>query len=276
MRLLLFLLCLQPALLAAAAPRVVASIAPLQEIAGALMAGIGEPQLIIENHKSAHHFAFKPSHMRRLQRADLVIWIDRHFEAGFNRVAEILPETTRGLELMPALGLDDHDGHIWYSPRLLQQSIAILAQTLEELDPENRSRYRQNANALTQAVADWRERIRNDWRNSGLRLLTDHAFLAHFAAVFERFEIASIQDHHAAHSGLKDLNRIEAWLRQKPAACLLTLEPMPSPLVARLANKHRLDIIDITAVTGAKLESSAIIQRLEQLEIVLKACQPKT
>ena len=87
MRLLLLLLCLQPALLSAA-PRVVTSIPPLQEIAAALMHGIGEPEVIIDDHASAHHFAFRPSQMARLQQAELVVWVDRGFEAGFARVPE--------------------------------------------------------------------------------------------------------------------------------------------------------------------------------------------
>lgn len=271
MRLLLLLLCLQPALLSAA-PRVVTSIAPLHEIVSAIMRGIAEPQLIIENHNSLHHFAFKPSHMRRLQQADLVIWIDRHFEAGFNRIEEILPATTRGLELMPALGIDNSDGHFWYSPKLLQKSIAILVQTLAELDPENQPGYQQNAQALVEAVTAWRERIRQRWQAEGLRLLTDHGFLAHFAADLDRFEIASIQDHHAAHGGLKDLNRVEQWLRQKPAACLLTLESTPAPLARSLADKYRLDIINITAITGTDPRLSAILRRLQRLEIAFETC----
>ena len=71
----------------------VTSIAPLQEITAALMAGVASPQSIIAGDASAHHFALRPSHMRLLQQADLVIWIDRHFEAGFNRVAETLPRS---------------------------------------------------------------------------------------------------------------------------------------------------------------------------------------
>jgi len=273
MRLLLLLLCLQPALLSAA-PRVVTSIAPLHEIASVLMAGIGTPQLIIENQNSTHHFAFKPSHMRRLQQADLVIWIDRHFEAGFNRIEEILPTTARGLELLPAMGIDNNDGHFWYSPKLLQKTIAILAQTLVELDPENQPGYQQNAQALTQAVAAWRERMLKRWQVAGLRLLTDHGFLVHFASDLDRFEIASIQDHHAAHGGLKDLNRVEQWLRQKPAACLLTLESTPAPLARSLADKYRLDIISVNSVSGMDSQLSAILQRLEQLEIALEICLP--
>ena len=273
MRLFLLLLCLQPTLLLAA-PRVVTSIAPLHEIASVLMAGIDTPQLIIENQNSAHHFAFKPSHMRRLQQADLVVWIDRHFEAGFNRIEEILPATANGLELLPALGIDNSDGHFWYSPKLLQKTISILARTLTELDPENGPGYQQNAQALTQAVGAWRERMLERWQAEGLRLLTDHGFLAHFASDLDRFEIESIQDHHDAHGSLKDLDRVEQWLRQKPTACLLTLESAPAPLARGLAAKYQLDIISVTTIRVMESGLSAILRRLEQLEIALENCLP--
>ncbi len=89
MRLILFIclnFCLLPAT-ALAAARVVTSIAPLQEITTELMRGVTSPQSIITDGASAHHFAFRPSHMRLLQQADLVIWIDSNFEP--RRVGEI-------------------------------------------------------------------------------------------------------------------------------------------------------------------------------------------
>lgn len=270
MRLLLvLLLCLQPALLSAA-PRVVTSIAPLHEITSAIMSDIASPQVIIESHQSAHHFAFKPSHMRRLQQADLVIWIDRHFEAGFNRVPEILPNTTRALELMPALGIDDGDGHFWYSPELLQMSTGIVTNALTDLDPNNQSRYLENAQRLNQAVSEWRQDLQQRWQDSAPRLLTDHGFLAHFANDFKLFEITAIHNHHDDHGGLKSLERVEAWLRDKPADCLLTLETTPSPLAASLAAKHRFRIISLS---DREQNSGTILQRLEQLQAALEACQ---
>lgn len=269
MRLLVLLLCLQPALLSAA-PRVVTSIAPLQEITSAIMADIAIPQLIIDAHQSAHHFAFKPSHMRRLQQADLVIWVDRHFEAGFNRVAEILPNTTRTLELMPALGIDNDDGHFWYSPELLQMSTGIVAKALIDLDPDNQSRYLENAQRLKQAISEWRLGFQQRWQDSAPRLLTDHGFLAHFGNDFKLFEITAIHDHHDAHGGLKGLERVEMWLRDKPADCLLTLETAPSALAASLAARHRLGTISLSD-TGQN--SSTILQRLERLQATLETCQ---
>ena len=270
-RIFLLLFCLQPAF-ASAAPRVVTSIAPLQEITGALMAGIAEPQVVIENQASAHHFAFKPSHMQRLQKADLVIWIDRHFESGFNRIAQTLPATTRTLELMPALGIESEDGHFWYSPSLLQQSISILAATLSELDPDNQARYVENARRLSAAVKVWRERMRERWQSNTPRLLTDHEFLGHFARELDQFEIESIQDYHGAPGGLKDLERIETWLRTRPAACLLTVDPAPPPLAASLAARYQLPVIVITAIQPTNSEIDAILQRLEQLNIALERC----
>lgn len=270
-RILLLLLCLQPAL-AAAAPRVVTSIAPLQEIAAALMAGIAEPQLIIESEASAHHFAFKPSHMRKLQQADLVIWIDRHFEAGFNRIAQTLPAATRTLELMPALGIESEDGHLWYSPALVQQGIAIMAATLAELDPDNQARYLENARRLSAAVKAWRERMLERWQGNPPRLLTDHEFLGHFARDLGGFEIESIQDHHGAQGGLKDLERIETWLRLRPAACLLTLDPAPPPLAASLSARYGIPVIVINSIEPTDPEIDPILQRLEQLNIALERC----
>ena len=270
-RILLLLFCLQPAL-ASAAPRVVTSIAPLQEITSALMAGIAEPQVVIENQASAHHFAFKISHMRRLQQADLVIWIDRHFESGFLRITQTLPATTRKLELMPALGIESEDGHFWYSPSLMLQSISILAATLSELDPDNQARYLGNAQRLSAAVKAWREGMHERWQGNAPRLLTDHEFLGHFASDLGGFEIESIQDFHGAPGGLKDLERIENWLRARPADCLLTLDPAPPPLAANLAARYRLPVIVIIAIEPANPGIDAILQRLEQLSIALERC----
>ena len=264
-RSLLLLLCLQPALLAAA-PRVVTSIPPLQEVAATLMHGVATPRAIVGDRESVHHFAFRPSHMRLLQQADLVIWIDRHFEAGFSRIAQVLPAATRRLELMPALGIDDHDGHIWYSPTLLGRSAALIEDALVELDPANGAIYRANAAALREALRAWERRLRQRWQQLEPRLLTDHAFLGHFASDLPKFEIEHIQDSHDSAGGLRDLQRLERWLAQKPAACILGLET-PGALTQSLAKRYGLAIVLLENRAGG-----SILQRLESLEAALATC----
>jgi len=271
MRLCLLLLCLQSAALVAA-PRVVTSITPVYEITAAIMAGIAEPGLIIDSDASAHHFAFKPSHMRLLQQADLVIWIDRHFEAGFSRVPEILPSTTQQLELMPALGLEGGNGHIWYSPLLLLRSIEIISTTLALLDPEHQELYQANAAILMQEIAVWRNQTRQRWQNQQPRFIMDHDFTGYFEQDVGLRAIASVHDQHHDHGGLKNLSRLDNLLRQSPAACLITLQATPSPLARSLAQKYGLKIISIALEPISDPAQPLILQRLTQLTAALRRC----
>ena len=271
MRLCLLLLCLHCAALTAA-PRVVTSIAPVYEITTAIMTGVSEPGLIIDSHASAHHFAFKPSHMRRLQQADLVIWIDRHFEAGFSRVAEILPSTTRQLELLPALGLDGGDGHIWYSPRLLLRSIGIIRDSLLVLDPENKKIYQANAALLMQEVRVWRHETRRRWHKRQPRFVTDHNFTTYFEQDTGLGPIATIRDQHDDHGGIKELEQLDDTLRQFPAACLLTLESSASSLARSFAQKYDLKIVSIPLEPVSDPDQPLILQRLTRLTAALEEC----
>lgn len=270
MRLLLLLLCLQPALLSAA-PRVVTSVAPVFELTSAVMEGVGTPDRVIRGHASAHHFAFKPSHMKLLQDAELVIWVDRHFEAGFGRIDTILPKSIARLELLPALGGGD-DGHFWYAPRQLQKAATLIADRLAELDPENRARYRDNAQRLSAAIETWRDGFAGHWRQSPLRLLTDHAWLGPFAKEFPQFDVRPVHDHHDDHGGLAEINRIETWLEAAPVACLLTLDAAPPALASSLADKYALRIVRIAVVDDALTGGGAIMQRLDNLRVSLERC----
>jgi zinc transport system substrate-binding protein len=274
MRLILFIclnLCLLPAT-ALAAARVVTSIAPLQEITTELMRGVTSPQSIITDGASAHHFAFRPSHMRLLQQADLVIWIDRNFEAGFQRVAETLPKSVDQLEVLPALGIDSDDGHIWYSPQQLQLLIAIITTRLIQIDPGNETLYRNNANQLSSEIADWRTETLAQLSDRHPRFITDHAFTSHFETDMGYPAIATIHDHHDDHGGLRELGEIEELLRRQPANCLLTLESSPSPLALELAQKYHLRVISLSSTQALDSQQPAIIQRLQKLASAVYEC----
>jgi len=271
MRLCVLLLCLHSAALAAA-PRVVTSIAPVYEITAAIMSGGAEPGLIIDSDASAHHFAFKPSHMRSLQQADLVIWIDRHFEAGFSRVAEILPSTTQRLELLPLLDLEGGDGHIWYSPRLLLRSIEIIRDTLLQLDPQHQKLYQANAALLMQNIRAWRHETRRRWQNRQPRFVTDHNFARYFEQDFGLSSIASVHDQHDDHGGIKDLRRLDDILQQFPAACLLTQHSTASALARGFARKYGLKIISISLEPVSDPDQPLILQRLARLTTALEDC----
>jgi len=271
MRLLILVICLHAGPLLAA-PRVVTSIAPLQELTASLMFGVASPQSIIAAGASTHHFALRPSHMRLLQQADLVIWIDSQFEAGFGRLAETLPRSVSQLELLPALGIDDHDGHIWFSPHILQQASKIIAARLIEIDPEHAAQYRHNAQQLVAEIAAWREQTRLQLQRQPPRFITDHRFSGHFEEDMGYAAIAAIHDQHDDHGGLGELEKLEERLRAQKASCLLTLEATPSPLALELAQKYNLRVISLAAPPGDDSLSAPIIRRLQQFAAALYQC----
>ena len=236
------------------------------------MQGIAEPELIIGDGASAHHFAFKPSHMRLLQQADLVIWIGRHFESGFNRVPEVLPRSTQQVELLPALGITNEDGHIWYSPGLLISSIEIIVTALTKLDPENQAGYRSNADELARAIVQWRLDTQTQWQNRHPRFITDHAFTTHFEADMGIKAIPSIHDQHDNHGSFKNLERIESLLVSSPPACLLTLESPASPLAQNLVLKYPFEIVNVLMIKTNTRHATATVQRLDQLNTALLGC----
>ena len=63
-------------------PQVVASIKPIHSIVAFLMEDIASPELLLQSNNSAHTFHLKPSQIRMIETADLVISIGDEFEIG--------------------------------------------------------------------------------------------------------------------------------------------------------------------------------------------------
>jgi len=241
MRCLLLLFCLLP-VVAQAKVNVVTSILPLQQITAAIMQGVGEPELLIKNQYSAHHFAFKPSHFQMLKSADLVIWIDRHFESGFQHIPEILQQSTTSLELLRALKLNNADGHIWYSPKLLRNIIEQISASVIKIDPAHADIYQANTKALQQEIVDWAQYTRDQFASAKPKYLLDHDFLIHFQADFQVKAIAAIHDSRDQVGGIQAMRLIEKQLGESAAKCLLTNEPEVSKIGRNLADKFSLSM----------------------------------
>jgi len=85
--------------------RVVASIKPVHSIVSAVMAGVGEPHLIVRGATSPHDFSLRPSDAMALEEADVVFLIDEHMEASLAASLESLAGNARVVELARAKGL---------------------------------------------------------------------------------------------------------------------------------------------------------------------------
>ena len=173
--------------------RVAASIKPVHSLASAVMAGVGEPHLIIRGASSPHDFSLRPSDAVALEEADVVFLIDEDLEASLAASLESLAGDARVVELARAKGVirrplreggafkedehhhhdddhghgdgnDDHhdedtdhepfDLHVWLDPVNGWAMARMIAATLAEIDPGNADTYDANAHELLHRLDD--------------------------------------------------------------------------------------------------------------------------
>jgi zinc transport system substrate-binding protein len=174
----------------AAAPRVVVSVKPLHSLVAGVMAGVGEPELLVRGAGSPHTYSLKPSDARLLDGAQVIFWVGESLEGFLARPLAALGSRARivavakapGIALLrgraggawedhedhedheghgdeaPAAGGGDahgdagYDGHVWLDPANARAVVRLAATVLGEADPANRARYAGNADRLVARV----------------------------------------------------------------------------------------------------------------------------
>ncbi|KFC65111.1 Periplasmic solute binding protein [Devosia sp. LC5] len=169
-----------------AAPNVVASIKPVHSLVAAVMAGVGEPTLIVKGAASPHTYALRPSDAGALESADIVFWTGHGMELFLADALDTLAPNAQIVELAEAPGITilpvreggafehhshegeggDHDHeheehdhgehgegdmHFWLDPENAKLMVTEIAATLAKADPENAAAYQ--ANAATEIAA---------------------------------------------------------------------------------------------------------------------------
>ncbi|MFM9851048.1 MAG: zinc ABC transporter substrate-binding protein [Hyphomicrobiaceae bacterium] len=101
-------LCLTGNTGALAEPKVVATIKPIHALVAGVMAGVGEPKLLIDGAGSPHTFTLKPSDARALNQSDMVFRVSDILEPFMIKVLTALPKSVRVITLEDAPGLTLH------------------------------------------------------------------------------------------------------------------------------------------------------------------------
>lgn len=174
------LLAAHPAL---AAPKVVASVLPVDGIVSAVMGDTGQPELLLKGSLSEHRAVFTPAQLAELGEADLVFIVGHGLEAKLSQLSGT--EAVNGkrfIELSEAPGVKtlpirqggawdahhdeaghDHTGeaaegvlsfdpHVWLDPENAKAMAAEVAVELSKADPENAAAYKANAEAFAKSV----------------------------------------------------------------------------------------------------------------------------
>lgn len=97
-------------------PKVITDIAPVHALVTQVMAGVGEPVLLMPQGDNPHNFQLRPSQMGAIQDADLFVWIGPELMPAMERARKAADGLTAlsllhvpGLETLTTDHLHDHD-----------------------------------------------------------------------------------------------------------------------------------------------------------------------
>ena len=165
----LLLIFLFKSILAQSAPMVVVSIKPIHSIVQSLMEGVASPELLLKSNNSAHTFHLKPSQIKMIENADLVVSIGDEFEIGLRRAFKNFDESKR-LEISRMTSLKTHkyradklyekdpqdtnqddlrnDMHLWLDIDNMKKISQHINSLLIDIDPDNENKYNENLSFL--------------------------------------------------------------------------------------------------------------------------------
>lgn len=244
----------------AAPPRVVATIMPIHALVSGVMAGVGEPDLLVSGYNSPHNYQMRPSEAQSLSAADIVVRVGPALEtfliqplrtiAGNALVVTLLDAP--GLTIWPFRGAgvwpeqDGHAGHghaeeavhdgtidphVWLSPANAKVIVVHVADALAAADPGNETLYRRNARDMESRIAALDAEI-----DDALTAFRDVPFIV-FHDAYQYFE-----RHYRLRSGgavtlgperipgARRISRLRDLIRDRGVACIFS-EPQFEPAI---------------------------------------------
>ena len=189
-----------------------ADIAPIHSLVSLVAGDQQTIDLIIPTHLSPHHFALKPSQVRALSQAHLVVIVSDSFSPSLSRHLHVLNANQVVLDLSSVLrtgkahnangheqidthsttdekppldGHLSHDEHTWLNPLNAIEWLEYIAEALATLDEPNRSQYQANAMAAIADLSQMHQSLTDQLsRVSSAQYIVYHDAYRHFAHAF--------------------------------------------------------------------------------------------
>jgi zinc transport system substrate-binding protein len=291
-------------------PRVLTSIKPLQLIAAAVQDGVGQPEVLLPPGASPHHYALRPSDVRRVREADLLYWIGPDLESFLPRVLEGRSKPNVAVQDVPGMTLrhfgdshaekadahhdhadhadhgqlaDQHDhdhrpgsldAHLWLLPANGQVIARKMAADLAQLDPTNAARYQANAEAFAQRLDALDQRLK--------KRLSDLAGKPYFVfhEAYDYFEAAYGLKHAGVFSvlgevqpGAQHVAAMRERLQQAGPSCVFSEPPFRPRLAQTLTAGLPVTLAELDAMGGnLAAEANGYETLLENLAGELAGC----
>ncbi len=249
---------------ASAVPRVVVSIAPVHSLVVGVMDGVAEPVLLVRGNSSPHGYRLKPSQVRSLQRADLIIWVGESVEGFLQRPLANYDESKTIVELMnvkamhlisaregggwPAAKEEGHhhnyaqiDGHLWLDPQNAKVIVKQVVATLSKLDSTRAAIYTDNGQRMQQALTELDQLLKQTLAAvSHTPYLVFHDAYQYFEQRYGLASLAAVISAAEHKPGAKRISRVRELAKTEQVHCVFSEPQLPSKLISIITEGSNL------------------------------------
>ena len=287
---------------------VVASLKPLGFIASAIADGVTETQVLLPDGASEHDYSLRPSDAKRLQNADLVVWIGPEMEAFMDKSSQSIPDNKKvtiaqldGVKplLMKGADDDDHDGadgddhdhahgekgdahhhhgeynmHLWLSPEIARLSAVAIHDKLVELMPQSRARLDANLKDFEANLAATDKQVASELAPvKGKGYFVFHDAYGYYEKHYGLTPLGHFTVNPEIQPGAQRLHQIRTQLVEQKATCVFA-EPQFRPAVVESVARGtsvRMGTLDPLG-TNIKLSKESYLAFLTQLATQYASC----
>ncbi|MFV0261452.1 MAG: zinc ABC transporter substrate-binding protein ZnuA [Kluyvera sp.] len=244
---------------------VAASLKPLGFIASAIADGVTETQVLLPDGASEHDYSLRPSDVKRLQNADLVVWIGPEMEAFMDKSTQSIPDAKKvtiaqldGVKplLMKGGDDDDHDHaeeaghdhahgekgdahhhhgdynmHLWLSPEIARLSAVAIHNKLVEFMPQSRARLDANLKDFEANLAATDKQVASELAPvKGKGYFVFHDAYGYYEKHYGLTPLGHFTVNPEIQPGAQRLHQIRTQLVEQKATCVFA-EPQFRPAV---------------------------------------------
>ena len=254
--------------------------------------------LLLDRNASPHDFKLKPSDMKKVNNADIFIYIDESIETFIERPLATLGEDVKKIKILGNAGLKllpireggvweeedhgdghhhdhgDYDGHIWLSNKNVIKLTKFFVKELSKINPDKKNIYKANAKVFIKKLKENGRKIKNQ-----LSSISDKPYIV-FHDAYQYFEsenslnsVGSISLNPEISPTPKRIKEIKTKIEKDNVVCLFREPQFPSRIVQTVisetnAKEGELDPLGYDLAPGKNL----YFELIDNLSMGLKDC----
>lgn len=251
------------------ATTVLTSIKPIQLIATELTLGVATPELLVPANASPHDYVLKPSDLKKVKSADVVIWFGDGLEPFLESLLEgkgntITIEKFNNVDWLEFSGDHHDDGHhhhgninphFWLGANVTAQVAKEIAGQLMTMDPEHKAQYQQNLVKFEQALTKTNEAIKQQlspYKDQGYYVF--HDAYGYFESLYQLNHLGEFTVSPERKPGAKTLIAIRKTLLATPGSCVFS-EPQFTPAVIKSVTRGTEAKLGVLDPLGSTIEN---------------------